>query len=115
MLKKYFLSIIASLVLLTQVSAQTIAIQPGDTLSSLAKKYNTSVSELASVNKIADPNLIFAGKTLEVGQMIGANPLPTDNYDSYLTSALSASAVTVFVNALPTGITEGIYTIFSSD
>ena len=41
-------------------------IRQGDTLSALAARYKTSVSELARVNKIANPNLIYAGKSLRI-------------------------------------------------
>jgi len=46
--------------------------------------------------------------------VLGASPLPTDNYDSFLTSPLSSSATSVFVNSLP-NVSSTIYTIFSSD
>lgn len=39
-------------------------IEWGDTLSALAKKYNTTVSNLATLNKIADPNKIYAGQKI---------------------------------------------------
>ena len=41
-------------------------IRPGDTLSALARKYNTSVDALAKANNLRDPNRIFAGQTLVV-------------------------------------------------
>ncbi|SEU38235.1 LysM peptidoglycan-binding domain-containing protein [Stigmatella erecta] len=41
-------------------------IRPGDTLSALAGRFNTSVSALARANNIANPNLIIAGKTLRI-------------------------------------------------
>jgi murein DD-endopeptidase MepM/ murein hydrolase activator NlpD len=41
-------------------------IEWGDTLSSLAKKYNTTVSNLATLNKIADPNKIYAGQKITI-------------------------------------------------
>lgn len=41
-------------------------IRSGDTLSALAARYNTSVAKLAKLNKIANPNLIFAGKKLQI-------------------------------------------------
>jgi len=41
-------------------------IRQGDTLSALAGRFKTSVSELARINKIANPNLIYAGKTLRI-------------------------------------------------
>lgn len=44
----------------------TYRIRPGDTLSAIASRFKTSVSELARTNKIANPNLIIAGKTLRV-------------------------------------------------
>lgn len=44
----------------------TIIIQRGDTLTELAIKYNTTIARLVELNNIANPNLIFAGKTLIV-------------------------------------------------
>ena len=41
-------------------------IKKGDTLWAIAKRYNTSVSKIASDNNIKNPNLIYAGKTLKI-------------------------------------------------
>ena len=41
-------------------------VQPGDTLWSIAQKYNTTVNDLARYNGIATPNEIFAGQTLRI-------------------------------------------------
>ena len=41
-------------------------IKPGDTLSDIAKQSGTSIQELASTNQIADPNMIYAGDTLNI-------------------------------------------------
>src|SRR5690349_13712462 len=41
-------------------------IQRGDTLSRLAQRYNTSVQALASANNIKNPNLIIAGRSLQI-------------------------------------------------
>ena len=41
-------------------------IQSGDTLSKLAKKFGTTVENLAKINNIKDINLIYAGKKLKV-------------------------------------------------
>lgn len=38
----------------------------GDTLSEIALRYGTSVTELASLNGIANPNLIYAGETIQI-------------------------------------------------
>lgn len=47
--------------------------------------------------------------------LLGANPLPTDGYDSFLSAPLNSSDSAVFVNALPDGVTSSIYTIYASD
>jgi LysM repeat protein len=44
----------------------TYRIQRGDTLSQLAQKHGTSVSALAKANNISNPDLIIAGKTLQI-------------------------------------------------
>lgn len=42
----------------------TYVVKWGDTLRSIASKYNTTVSNLVKLNNIADPNKILAGETL---------------------------------------------------
>lgn len=44
----------------------TYTIQAGDTLTSIAKKYNTTVKLLTALNNISDPDLIYAGSTLKI-------------------------------------------------
>jgi len=51
----------------SEPTAQTYKIQSGDTLGKIASRYGTSVSKLAELNQIKNPNLIFAGKTLKIG------------------------------------------------
>ena len=41
-------------------------VRAGDNLSSIASRYNTSYQSIASLNGLANPNLIFAGQTLKV-------------------------------------------------
>lgn len=41
-------------------------IQSGDTLSEIAEKYGTTVSQLCEWNNISNPNLIYAGNTIRV-------------------------------------------------
>jgi len=41
-------------------------IQRGDTLSALARRFNTTVEKLARANNIADPDKIYAGASLKV-------------------------------------------------
>ena len=46
--------------------ATTYTIQPGDTLSGIAKAFGTTVEALASANGIANPNLIYAGSLITI-------------------------------------------------
>lgn len=39
-------------------------VKKGDTLSGIAKKYNTSVNHLVALNNIKNPNLIFVGQKI---------------------------------------------------
>ena len=39
-------------------------VQPGDTLSALAKKFNVTVEQICKWNKIEDPNKIDKGQKL---------------------------------------------------
>lgn len=53
----------------TEVKVETLGtytIKSGDTLSEIAKQYNTSVSYLAQINNISNPNIIYAGQTIKV-------------------------------------------------
>ena len=54
----------------------TYQVQPGDTLWRIAQRYRTTVAALASLNGIADPNLIYPGQILKLPgtHMIEGNP-----------------------------------------
>lgn len=46
---------------------QTIyTVQKGDTLSGIAKKYNTTYKEIAKINDISNPDLIYPGQKLKI-------------------------------------------------
>lgn len=45
-------------------SKNTYEVVYGDTLSAIAKRYDTSVTELVEINKIKNKNLIYVGKKL---------------------------------------------------
>lgn len=48
-------------------------VRPGDTLSYIALRFQTTVQRLAALNKIANPNLIYAGEQLRI-PTAGASP-----------------------------------------
>lgn len=45
---------------------QYYIVKSGDTLTSIAKKYKTTVEQLVKMNNIKNPNLIYAGQKLKV-------------------------------------------------
>jgi len=52
----------------------TYTVVKGDTLSSIAARYGTSYQELAKINGIANPNVIYVGQVLKLS---GSAPKPT--------------------------------------
>jgi murein DD-endopeptidase MepM/ murein hydrolase activator NlpD len=57
-----------------------VVVQAGDTLSGIAARYGTTYQAIASASGIANPNLIYAGQTVEVPSGGGvAAPAPTYN------------------------------------
>ena len=61
---------------------ETYKIQSGDTLTAIAKKYNTTVDELASLNNIKNKNLIYTGDVLKIpdtGTVTQSNSLSVNN------------------------------------
>ena len=56
----------------TPQGENTYTVQAGDTLSGIASKYGTTYQELAALNGIADPNVIYVGQVLKVtGSAVG--------------------------------------------
>jgi len=54
----------------------TYVVQPGDTLSKIARQFNTTVQAIVQANNIANPNLIFVGQVLTIPT--GSVPPPVD-------------------------------------
>ncbi len=50
--------------MLIKKESTTYTIKKGDTLWSISRMYNITVSELVKINNITNPNLIYAGETL---------------------------------------------------
>lgn len=58
-------------------AVQTHIVQYGETLSGIALKYGTTWQELARVNALSDPNIIYQGQTLNV---VGSQSVTTSGY-----------------------------------
>ena len=52
---------------------ETYKVVRGDTLSGIAKRYNTTVSYLAKLNNIANVNLIYVGQVLKIKEKVTDN------------------------------------------
>ena len=48
----------------------TYTVKQGDTLSDIAKRYGTNVASLVALNKISDPNRIYAGQTIKLSDNV---------------------------------------------
>ncbi|MFR1502546.1 MAG: LysM peptidoglycan-binding domain-containing protein [Opitutales bacterium] len=44
-------------------------VKSGDTLGKIAQQYGVTVNQLAQTNKISNPNMIFSGQKLEIGEI----------------------------------------------
>lgn len=73
-----FVVLIIAFVLISPAAAQTTAgpvyiVQSGDTLSSIAARFNISLIDLMNVNGISDPNLLSAGQELVIPGLEGVS------------------------------------------
>lgn len=66
----------------------TYTVKAGDTLYSIARRYNVTVSQLASVNKITNPSLIRVGQVLSIpGKTTTPSPGPAPVQTTYTVKA----------------------------
>ncbi len=75
------LIVLCLLLITTLISAQeetTYIIQPGDTLFSIARRFGTTVSELAEANGIVNTSAIFWGQRLVIPADEATDPTPAD-------------------------------------
>ncbi|GEA94368.1 hypothetical protein WVI01_02910 [Weissella viridescens] len=93
-------------------SADSVTVKSGDTLYSIAQANGVSVDELASINNVTNPNLIFVGQNLELTKgasetaapQVSAKPVAATTEQVATTSVASAShAVTDASNTYPAG------------
>lgn len=65
---------VAAVLALGLGASAAYTVRPGDTLSGIAERLGVSMSALASVNSLADPDQVIAGRTLEVPGGTPATP-----------------------------------------
>jgi LysM repeat protein len=74
----------------------TYVVQAGDTLSAIARRFETTVAVLLELNNLANPNVIYVGQTLVV-RTSAATPTP----GTTVPEATATSAPTATVAATP--------------
>ena len=62
-----------------RVETAIVTVLPGDSLSKIAKRHDTTVEELMALNDIDDPNLLFVGQELLVDEVVSAVEEPEEN------------------------------------
>lgn len=70
----------------------TVTVRSGDTLSSIARRYNTTVNQLLTWNKLSNANLIRVGQRLKVSVKTTSPPLVQTVYTVQPGDTLSAIA-----------------------
>ncbi|WJI91435.1 COG3942 and LysM peptidoglycan-binding domain-containing protein [Weissella viridescens] len=92
-------------------SADSVTVKSGDTLYSIAQANGVSVDELASINNVTNPNLIFVGQNLELTKgasetaapQVSAKPAAATQQVAATPAASASHAVTDASNTYPAG------------
>jgi LysM repeat protein len=90
-------TVYASRLIPTPTPAGLYVVQQGDTLSSVAEEFGSTVEELLAANGLTDPNAIQVGQTLLIPSLISSTlPLATPDIaaSSQITSTLTANDAT---------------------
>jgi LysM repeat protein len=76
------------------IPTTTHVVQRGDTLFKIAVRYNTTVSQLVSMNNLRNPNIIYVGQVLTVPNITGVS-VPTVAQDTPPTATADTAAQAV--------------------
>ena len=66
----------------TKNQVVTYTVQPGNTLSQIANQYGTTVREIAGLNGIQNPNLIYVGQVLKIDTTNDISVVTSDKYET---------------------------------
>lgn len=69
---------------INQTNTVRYTVQRGDTLSEIALRYGTTVNQIASQNRIANPNLIYVGQILTIASNTNANNIGSAGTQKYI-------------------------------
>lgn len=60
----------------------TYTVKPGNTLSQIAQEFGTTVLEIAGLNGISNPNLIYVGEILKIDTTNNISIITSDSYET---------------------------------
>ena len=105
--------------MIAAVALAAYLVQPGDTLSGIAASHGVSLAAVEAANtKIADPNVIYAGQTVEIpgGHTATAKGGGSQSAAAHTSSASTAStaATAVAVSTATTSSSSGSASGYSS-
>jgi len=86
------LTLLVSMMLPFAAYAEEYVVEEGDVLWKIAKEHGMSYETLAAVNDIEDPNLIFAGSTLNVNLVKEIDVLTTNDFHGMMEGGYEAGA-----------------------
>ena len=69
---------------INQTNTVRYTVKRGDTLSEIALRYRTTVNQIASQNRIANPNLIYVGQILTIASNTNANNTGSAGTQKYI-------------------------------
>ncbi|MDV0431004.1 LysM peptidoglycan-binding domain-containing C40 family peptidase [Lactiplantibacillus sp. DA1] len=75
-------------------NADSMTIKAGDTVWAYAQKYNVSVDKIAEANGLSNPNMIIAGKTINIPGVKTGEKVTTKTTTASASSTKSTSAAT---------------------
>lgn len=93
-------AIVTSLSLPLFVKADSYTVQSGDTLSAIANKYQTTVEQVASENKISNINLISVGQVLNINNSTTVSTETKVETESVTTTSTTVTTSTPSTSSL---------------
>lgn len=77
-------------------SAETYTVKPGDTLSSIASKYNTTIPALVELNHIGNVDYLRVNQTIETAQQVKPETAQPQQTDTSQTETITATPALVY-------------------
>jgi len=93
----------------------TYTVKKGDTLSAIAKKYGTTYQQIAKDNGISNPNLIYAGQTLNIGGNTSTEKKTNTNKNTNKSTAATPTNTSsnIKINGVDSSLTDTMNSSFS--